>query len=55
MAKEENSLKLQPRTIIKCPHCGAEYLPGEVLYSDNVVGNPKNVIRDALGHIIYED
>lgn len=53
MNKED--LRLQPRTIIKCPHCGWEYLPGEVLYPRSVLGQPNNIIRDGLGHIIYED
>lgn len=47
--------KLQPRQIIKCPHCGWEYLPGEIFYPENVVGHPKQVIRDALGKILYEE
>lgn len=48
--------KLQPRKIIKCPHCGWEYLPGEVLYPTQVLGQPKNnIIRDPLGHILYEE
>lgn len=51
----EDTVKLQNRQIIKCPHCGWEYLPGELLYPDSVVGQPKNVIRDTLGKIIYED
>ena len=34
--------------VIKCPHCGSEYLPGEIYM-------PDEVIRDSLGKIIYED
>lgn len=47
--------KLQPKTVIKCPHCGYEYLPCEIFYPDNVLGKSDNVIRDPLGKIIYED
>lgn len=48
--------KVQTRKIIKCPHCGWEYLPGEVLYPEDVVGIPTtNIVRDPLGHILYEE
>lgn len=39
--------------IIKCPHCGWEYLPGEIYLPDEVTGYPENVIRDVLGKILY--
>jgi DNA-directed RNA polymerase subunit RPC12/RpoP len=48
-------VKLQPRPIIKCPHCGNEYLAGEVLFPINMIGYPVNIVRDTLGHIIYEE
>ena len=41
--------------LIKCPHCGAEYLPGEVYMPNSLIGQPDEVVRDALGKIIYED
>ena len=41
--------------VIKCPHCGAEYLPGEVYMPNSLIGQPDEVVRDALGKIIYED
>lgn len=47
--------KQQPRKLIKCPHCGWEYLPGEIFYPVNTIGQPINIIRDTLGHIIYEE
>ena len=40
---------------IRCPYCGMEYLPGEILFGDNVVGVPARIVRDALGHVIYEE
>ena len=46
--------KLQPRQVIKCPYCKAEYLTGENLYPDNVIGQPDEVIKDPLGKILYE-
>lgn len=48
--------KAQARKVIKCPHCGWEYLPGEVLYPETIVGVPTNsIVRDPLGHILYEE
>lgn len=43
------------RKVIKCPHCGWEYEPGEIYLPDVLLGYPINVIRDALGHIIYTE
>lgn len=49
--------KLQPRQLVKCPHCGWEYLPCELLFSDQVLGQakPNSIIRDPLGHILFEE
>ena len=48
--------KCQTKKIVKCPHCGWEYLPAEVLYVENVLGMPTNsIVRDPLGHILYEE
>lgn len=41
--------------MIKCPHCGAEYLPGEVYMPGSLIGQPDEVVRDSLGKVIYED
>ena len=41
--------------IIKCPHCYAEYLPGEIYLPGSIIGQPDEVIRDSFGKIIYED
>ena len=41
--------------VIRCPHCGAEYLPGEIYMPGSLIGQPDEVIRDSLGKIIYED
>lgn len=41
--------------VIKCPHCGAEYLPGEIYMPGALIGQPDEVIKDYLGKIIYED
>ena len=39
--------------IIKCPCCGEEYLPGEVLYPNWIIGQPKNIIKNDRGRIEY--
>lgn len=30
---------------IKCPHCGAEYLPAEIYIPEAFFGKPKEVVR----------
>lgn len=42
-------------SVIRCPFCGAEYLPGELYMPGAIIGKPTEVIRDSLGKIIYED
>ena len=41
--------------LIKCPHCGAEYLPGEIYMPGALIGQPTDVVKDSLGKILYED
>jgi hypothetical protein len=41
--------------IITCPHCGAQYLPGEIYMPGSLIGQPDEVVKDSLGRIIYED
>lgn len=45
--------KLKKYAIIKCPKCGYEYLPEEIYYPDEFLGNGHNIIRDENGKIIY--
>lgn len=43
-------------TVIKCPHCGAEYLPSEIFMPEDILGGaPKNLIKDPLGKVLYAD
>ena len=42
-------------TNFKCPHCGAEYLPGEVYIPGALIGQPDDLVKDSLGRILYED
>lgn len=41
--------------VITCPHCGHQYIPSEIFYPGDLVGEAKTVIRDALGKIIYQE
>lgn len=41
--------------IIRCPYCGAEYLPGEIFLPKHFLGQPKNISKDFTGKILeYE-
>lgn len=37
---------------IKCPHCGWEYLPCEIFYPKDFLGDADNIIRDEEGKIV---
>ena len=41
--------------IIKCPHCNAQYLAAEIFMPGAMLGRPEDLVKDALGKIIYED
>lgn len=41
--------------VIRCPHCGAEYLPGEIYMPGSLIGQPDELVKDSLGRILYED
>ncbi len=42
-------------SIIKCPHCGAQYLPAEIYMPGSFIGRPEDLVKDSLGKILYED
>ena len=46
---------LHKTSVIRCPHCGAEYLPGEVYIPGALIGQPDDIVKDTVGKIIYED
>ena len=41
--------------IIKCPHCGWEYVPDEIYTPGEILGKSDTVLRAALGKVIYHD
>lgn len=49
------SLTSKKTPIIKCPHCGAQYLPGEIYMPGALIGQPNELVKDSLGKILYED
>lgn len=42
------------KTIIKCPKCGREYLPGEIYLPKDFLGCPSDVIKDEDGKILFQ-
>jgi len=42
-----------PKTIIKCPHCGYEYTLEELFLASDILGKPRDLVRDPLGKILY--
>ena len=47
--KEKKMTKYQ---VIRCPQCGAEYLPGEIYLPKYFLGQPKNISKDFQGMIV---
>ena len=41
--------------VIKCPHCGREYVPAEIYYPNSFFGRPKVVYLDNDRHVISID
>lgn len=39
--------------IIRCPHCGREYLPSEIFYPKHFFGYPMDIERTADGKIDF--
>ena len=46
---------MKKNEVIKCPHCGAEYLPAEIFYPKYFLGSVSDVIKDGDGKIITYD
>ncbi len=38
---------------VTCPHCGAEYHPSEIFMPGDLIGRPRNVIKDPCGKVMY--
>lgn len=46
---------MKKRNTIKCPNCGARYLPGEIYLPNSFLGKPTKVYRDENGNILGND
>lgn len=43
------------KNAITCPYCGHQYIPSEIYTKGELVGGSCNVIKDAIGKILYLD
>ena len=43
------------KTTIRCPHCKTEYLPGEIYFPNDFVGQPSNIVKDENGNVLGFD
>lgn len=46
---------MDDKTVIECPHCGTEYLLGEIFIPQYILGKPQYVSRDNMGKILFVD
>ena len=49
----DNTKKTHPK--IRCVHCGAEYVPGELYMPGALIGHPEDIVRDSFGKLLYDD
>ena len=42
-------------TIIKCPVCGAEYLPSEIFFPNDLIGKQTEIVKDERGKVLHYD
>lgn len=49
--------QISTKDIIKCPHCGYEYLPTEIYVPGQIFGRPsvRDLVKDPLGKILYKE
>ena len=48
-------MDINANLLIKCPYCGREYLPCEIFYPDDLLGNASDIVKDENGKILsYE-
>ena len=56
MSVESILLKKEKKpTVLKCPHCDYEYLPGEIFIPNYVIGQPTEIERSVDGKIMVFD
>lgn len=47
--------KVGNKILIKCPHCRAQYLAGEIYMPGALIGQPPEIVKDSFGDILYVD
>lgn len=47
--------KKETRNVIACPYCGHEFLPDEIFMPGDIIGKSDDIVKDALGKILYAD
>lgn len=47
-------MKTKREKVIKCPHCGCEYLPAEIYLPNELLGRPKNIDKEHMTGRIME-
>lgn len=40
------------KIVVVCPHCGAEYLPSEILMEDGLLGDVSNIVKTSNGRLV---
>ena len=52
-SRDRDSSLDKTKQYIKCPHCGYEYTPAEIMLPSDFLGRPETLLRDALGKILH--
>ena len=52
---DEINKEEKKKFLVICPHCSAQFLPGEIYMPGAFIGRPVEVIRDPLGMLVYAD
>lgn len=50
-----NKVDFRGLPVIKCPHCGQQYLPSEIFIPEYLFGKPEDIVKSPTGEIIYLD
>lgn len=41
-------MRVKREKVIRCPHCGCEYLPAEIYLPDSFLGKPKKIDKEHM-------
>ena len=51
----ENAKEAGKPIHIDCPNCKAQYLAGEIYMPGDLIGQPREIVKDSFGKIVYAD